>query len=441
MKLSSFSNSFRVKIFVITLLICIAIGSFAYTQYLIIKIRENERQSIELWAKAMEYTSSPQYPVTRNQLGQVMDEIQNHPLLANDTKLRWTAVLQRANSDLSNAALDFIANEFIINNRFEIPSIGVDENQNILHHRNISEQNLDTDLIDKYAALNEPIVIFVGDEDNPSSIQYFYYGESAIVQTLKLFPYIQFGLLALFLGLGYASLSSIKRNEQSSLWVGMARESAHQLGTPISSLMGWTALLKDSLKDESNLNTIHELEKDIVRLQSIAERFNKIGSEPELKQMRVGPVLANVAEYMQRRMPQLNQSGRLFSDIDMDARSEINEELFKWAIENLIKNAIDASTESQKDFYVKVTSRYESGKILIDLEDNGRGIEKKNFKEIFSPGFSTKKRGWGLGLSLARRIVEEYHKGSIYVHTSEPGKGTTFRIELPVSRNVELDTV
>lgn len=427
MNWSSTTTSFRVKVFVIFLLICIAISSFVYTQYLIVKITNNERSSIELWAKALEYTSTEQNVAVRNQITKIVQEIQSNPLLSYDQKVRWISTLDRASSELSNAGVHFVANELIINNRFEIPSIVVDDNMNIIQNVNIEEHRLGPDLITTYAAINNPIRIALADDE----VQYIYYGYSALVRTLQFFPYIQFGLLTLFLGLGYASLSGIKRNEQSRLWVGMARESAHQLGTPISSLMGWIALLKDALKEEHNLNIVHELEKDVERLVGVAERFNKIGSEPELKLMRVGPVLAEVTSYMKRRIPSLGGNVQLISEIEMESKVKLNAELFKWAIENLLKNAIDAIGMDDKQHYVKITSKLSSKGLIIDVEDNGRGIDKRNFKEVFSPGFSTKKRGWGLGLSLAKRIVDEYHNGDIFVYKSEAGKGTVFRIVLP----------
>lgn len=428
----SSSTGFRVKVSLIALLILLAIGSFVYTQYLLIQMRDNERASTELWAKASGYISVDQNPEMRQALEQINREIEAHPLIGAELKGRWKATLRQAQSDLSNAGLDFVADEVIINNLFEIPSIVVNEQNQIVHYRNINENRLEADqeLIEEFAKINEPISFFVG-EGADAELQQLYYGNSAIVSTLTYFPYIQFGLLTLFLGLGYASLSSIKRNEQSKLWVGMARESAHQLGTPITSLMGWTTLMKDlAQEDEPLLSTIHELERDVERLQRIADRFNKIGSEPELKVMRAGPVLRNVAGYMGRRLPQLGGRVQLYKDIEMEARIAINEQLFTWAIENLIKNAIDAMGDNNEG-YVKISSCTTPTGLQIDVSDTGKGIERKNIKDIFNPGFSTKNRGWGLGLSLARRIIEEYHGGRIYVHDSTPGRGTTFRIELP----------
>lgn len=436
MKRSYFSNStgFRIKISIIVFLILLAISSFVYTQYLLIQIRNNERASTELWAKASAYISNEQYPQMQQTLEAIKGEIGTHPLIGQETRQRWQYVIGQAQSDLSNAGLDFVADEVIINNLFEIPSIVVNEDNEIVHHRNIDQDKLNPDLIDSYARMNEPISFSVGEGEN-AELQRLYYGNSAIVSSLTYFPYVQFGLLTLFLGLGYASLSSIKRNEQSKLWVGMARESAHQLGTPITSLMGWIALMKDLSQDDENmLSTIHELERDVERLQRIADRFNKIGSEPELKVVRVGPILRNVTAYMGRRMPQLGGKVQLYKDIEMEARVALNEQLFTWALENLIKNAIDAMGDKTEG-YVKISSRTAPTGLQIDVEDSGKGIERRDFKDVFNPGYSTKKRGWGLGLSLARRIIEEYHGGKIFIYESTLGEGTTFRLELPTRQD------
>lgn len=427
-------RSYQVKYVLVFMLLMVVIGSFIYNHHLINQIREKERSSVELWAKAIEYQSSELYPETRRRIDMMRDEIMNETMVSPARKQRWSDILDRAGSDLANSALDFVASELIIKDRFEIPSLVVDENGQILHAHNIRDSDLDSDLIRNLAMVNEPIQIVIGDE-NIQQRQFVYYGESALIRALRYYPYVQFGLLTLFLTIGYASLSSIKRNEQSKLWVGMAKESAHQLGTPLSSLLGWIALLKDGINDSNMLKITHELEKDVQRLQSIAERFNKIGSSPELKPQRLGPVLEGVTEYMERRLPQISSHIRFERDIETSSRVKMNSELLSWAVENLLKNAIDAIEPGKGDASVGIRSRTEEDSVIIDVVDTGRGIEKKDFKEVFNPGFSTKKRGWGLGLSLTRRIVKDYHKGEIFVHKSAPGKGTTFRIILPQSFN------
>lgn len=407
-------------------------GSVLYTQYLIDSIREKERSSVELWAKAMNYISVPHHSDTRNDINGLVTEMEANPNLSRSQKLRWARVLNRAESDLANSALDFVASELIIKNRFEIPSIVVDEELEILHHRNADNREIGESLITEFQGLNPPIYITVGSQ-NFNEQHRIYYGESGVVRTLRFFPYIQFGLLALFLGIGYLSLSSIKRTEQSNLWVGMAKEAAHQLGTPLSSLYGWVELLKDQTNDDASLSIIHELTNDLNRVESVAERFNQIGSEPKLKTQRIATVIDDVSSYLERRLPQLGKNVSFKVNNQNDVRVELNAVLFAWAIENLIKNAMDAIEPDQENPMVRIESRQFEDLAIIDITDTGRGMEKKIYNEVFTPGFSTKKRGWGLGLTLTKRIVEEYHKGEVYVFKSSPGMGTTFRIELPIS--------
>ncbi|TVQ70671.1 MAG: sensor histidine kinase [Balneolaceae bacterium] len=428
------STSNRIKGTLVFFLIVTAVASFAYTHYLVEKIREKEHSGVELWARAMEYNSKPLYADTRSELSAIMVEISTHDGIDDMTKNRWIRSLHRAESDLSNASLDFIASELIIKNRFEIPSIVVDEEGNILGSRNTGNRDLDDRIIAEYASLNDPIRIELGAGDMVQE-QYIYYGDSAIIRTLQYFPFVQFGLLALFLGLGYLSLSSIKRTEQSNLWVGMAREAAHQLGTPLSSLYGWLALLKEQNNDQETLQIAHEINSDLQRMQTVAERFNKIGSIPELKPKRVGPLIRQVMEYLERRMPQIGKHVTLSLDVRSDKRVPINQELFAWAIENLLKNSLDAIDTRNSDARVHIQAYEHNNHYVIDVTDTGKGIEKKHKKEIFNPGYSTKKRGWGLGLSLTRRIVEEYHKGKIFVHKTSPGGGTTFRMMFPMNGN------
>lgn len=426
------STSNRIKGTLVFFLVITAIGSFIYTQYLIEKIREKERSSMELWARAMEYNSKPHYQETREQLERIISEISSREEIDDMVKERWIRNIQRAESDLSNSSLDFVASELIIKNRFDIPSVVVNEEREILHSRNTGNRELDEDIIAEYASMNEPIRIELGSEDRLQD-QYIYYGDSGIIRTLKYFPYVQFGLLALFLGMGYLSLSSIKRTEQSHLWVGMAREAAHQLGTPLSSLYGWVALLKEQNNDRETLNIAHEISDDVQRMQTVAERFNKIGSVPELKPKRVSSIIRQVMNYLERRMPQIGKQVALTMEIRSDKRIPINPELFAWALENLLKNSLDAIDKNSEDARVHIETHEHNDYYVIDVSDNGKGIEKKYRSEIFNPGYSTKRRGWGLGLSLTRRIVEEYHKGRVFVHKSTPGKGTTFRLMIPMA--------
>ncbi len=426
-----FSN--RRKVVSVIILALIALSSFLYTQFVLENLMEQERSSVELWAKAIEYNSRELYPELRAELQEMIQEVQQNPALSPTQKRRWTRNLENAQNELANAALEFIASELIIGNRFEIPSVVTDTLGNIIFYNNIDERRLSPELVAQLGAQNPPIQIPVLEAENRTSIRYVYYGQSAVAQSLRFFPYVQFGLLAIFLTLIYVNLSNIRRTEQSNLWVGMAKEAAHQLGTPLSSMFGWIELMRSQSQEEETINILHELEEDVRRLQSVADRFNKIGSGPELKLQRVEPVLNHVIDYMERRLPRFGKNVNIRRNIDTEIRCDINTELFSWAIENLIKNALDAIDSSQEDAFVELRSFVESNQLVIEIEDSGRGIEKRFFEEIFQPGYSTKKRGWGLGLSLTRRIIEKYHGGRVYIQKSAPGQGTTFRILIPLS--------
>lgn len=251
---------------------------------------------------------------------------------------------------------------------------------------------------------------------------YIYYDESAILKRLASYPYVQLGVVGLFVLMAIYALLSSKRAEQNKVWVGLSRETAHQLGTPISSLMAWTEMLRETYPDDELLP---EMSNDVKRLELIAERFSKIGSQPELKEVNLQEVIQRVADYISRRASDKVNLTCSFPDDCTKVR--ICPPLFEWVIENLCKNAIDAMAgEGSITIYV-----YHHGPhIAIDVADTGKGISKKHFRTVFRPGFTTKKRGWGLGLSLAKRIVEEYHGGRIFVKESEPGRGTTFCILL-----------
>lgn len=417
----------RIKFLLVILLVILAIASFIYNQVLLNKIMEQERASVELWAKAFEHNVDPIHYEITDKLNQVVDVLRNYPEVPDSLSRILFEV------EASNANMDFV-NRAIIQpeDLFDIPVIVVDESGFIYHYRFIEGENVDLhEMIRRFGALHEPITIRLTDRDRTIE-QYVYYGESAMIQYLRFFPYVQFGILALLLGVGYTTYKSITRSEQSNLWVGMTKEAAHQLGTPLSSIYGWIQLLKDSSdqKDET-LSIVYEIENDVTRLKGIAERFNKIGSQPELKNTILEPIIDEVISYMERRLPQLGNRIEVRKDVAPNVKSMINPELFQWAIENLIKNSMDAIKESVELPYVSIRVEKEGKQVFIDIEDSGTGIDKKYVKEIFKPGFSTKKRGWGLGLSLTRRIIEEYHNGKVFVYSSEPNKGTIIRIILP----------
>lgn len=322
-----------------------------------------------------------------------------------------------------NTNIDFILS--IIEGNTTIPVIIVDEKDHLLHSRNVSEPKSDVDAFYKrkiadLKANREAIVVNLGDVK-----QYIYYDDSLLLKQLYYFPYIQLGVIVIFLLISFFAFSSTKNAEQNRVWVGLSKETAHQLGTPISSLLAWVDLLRARYADDK---LITEMSKDVNRLRIIAERFSKIGSAPDLNVVSLNEALANAVQYINNRSSQKVAIECHFSN-ENPVFVKLNVPLFEWVIENLCKNAIDAMEGIGRiDLFVN----HNQNDIIIDVQDTGKGIERNKFKTIFTPGFTTKKRGWGLGLSLAKRIIESYHSGKIYVKQSEIGKGTTFRIELKV---------
>ncbi|MEX0944554.1 MAG: HAMP domain-containing sensor histidine kinase [Balneolaceae bacterium] len=417
----------RIKFLLVIFLVILAAASFIYNQVLLNKIMEQERASVELWTKAFEHNVDPIHYEISNKLNQVVDVLGNYPEVPDSlSRLILEAEAAKAN-------VDFVNREIIQpEDLFDIPVIVVDQDGFINHIRFIDDENADLqELIRSFGALNDPLTITLTDRDRTIELL-VYYGESALIQYLRFFPYVQFSILALLLGVGYTTYRSITRSEQSNLWVGMTKEAAHQMGTPLSSLYGWIQLLKDgSREDNETLSIVYEIENDVSRLKGIAERFNKIGSQPELKRTILEPIIDEVISYMERRLPQLGNRIEVRKYVAPNVKAAINPELFQWAIENLIKNSMDAIKESESTPFVSISVEQEGKQLFIDIEDSGTGIDRKYHKEIFKPGFSTKKRGWGLGLSLTRRIIEEYHNGKVFLYSSEPNKGTIIRIILP----------
>lgn len=324
--------------------------------------------------------------------------------------------------ELSSSTVDLIFS--VLQGNKTIPVIVLDKNDNILIKSNIPSYKgdslkVDPKLIQKLKR-NKPIEIYIDESEK----QYLYYDDSLLLKKLSYYPYVQLLVLAVFLIVLYIALISVKRAEQNQLWVGLSKETAHQLGTPISSLMAWLEVMK--MKDADPM-LLKEISKDVVRLKIIAERFSKIGSMPELKNEDLNALILDMVNYMS-----LRSSSKISYEVDVPDEvisAKISYPLFQWVIENLYKNAIDAI---EKGGSISTRLFEERDKIVIEVSDTGRGMSKSDFKKIFTAGYTTKKRGWGLGLTLVKRIVEEYHQGKIFVKVSEPGKGTTFRIELPL---------
>lgn len=333
----------------------------------------------------------------------------------------WAEATRELASDKTEMSMELILK--VIQSNTSIPVIIVDDTGEINQYLNLNLPETDTEKylqekLEQLKSKSNLIEINLGDGEK----QYLYYDDSILLKRLSLYPYVQLGVMVLFVLIVYFALISTKKAEQNKVWVGLSKETAHQLGTPISSLMAWMDLLESSGVDPSLLS---DMNKDVNRLSVIAERFSKIGSKPEMELIYVNEVLENATEYMRRRV---SDKVLITAHLPSDAEGAmVCLSLFEWVIENLCKNAVDAMNgEGRIDVYM--TS--EKQQIYIDIKDTGKGIARKNFKTVFNPGYTTKKRGWGLGLTLAKRIIEDYHAGRIYVKDSEVGKGTTFRIEL-----------
>lgn len=378
---SIYDSRQRLKYLFIIAAIFIAIASVFVSDLLIKDLAREEREKIEIWAEA------------------------TRVLTSEDPSLNMNLILK------------------IIQGNTSIPVMLCNDQDSVMNYKNIElpEKGADEYLRKKVEVLkhkNQPLPIDMGD----GTFQYLYYDDSINLKRLLVYPYAQLSVMAVFILLAFIALASTKRAEQNKVWVGLSKETAHQLGTPISSLIAWLEYLK--LKDIDPA-LLAEMEKDVKRLEMIAERFSKIGSTPEPVPVDICQSISSALEYMQTRI-----SSKVKISIEAPDHPVIvlmNNSLFAWVVENLCKNAVDAMEgQGSITFHVE-----EKGKnVRIDVTDTGKGILKSRFKTVFNPGYTTKKRGWGLGLSLVKRIVESYHGGKIFVKSSEIGKGTTFRIEL-----------
>ena len=340
----------------------------------------------------------------------------------------WAEAMRSLDQADENTDINLVLK--VINGNNTIPVVVLDRNGELQTSRNLGRtfsSDMDSVSVIKRMADNmkragQTIRIDLGNDDGPNYIEVCY-GDSLMLKRLAVFPYAQLGVVALFVIIALFALFSSMKAEQNKVWVGLSKETAHQLGTPISSLMAWTQVIRETYPDDELLP---EMEKDVRRLERIAERFSKIGSIPEPRTEDVAAIIGRVVEYIDRRTS--NKVVITTHLPDHDVQVKLVASLFEWVVENLCKNAVDAMTGSG---HIDIRLEETADGVAIEVSDTGKGIAKGNFKSVFKPGFTTKTRGWGLGLSLAKRIVEEYHKGKIYVKSSEVGKGTTFRIELP----------
>lgn len=319
-------------------------------------------------------------------------------------------------TDNPESDLSFV--QKVIESNHTIPVVLTDDEGNVLFSRNIDDDEMQNKTtIADFGFKHEPILVDFDDETK----QYIYYDDSKLLRQLSYYPVVQIGVIVLFLLLMSLAFYTLQRAEQNKVWVGLSRETAHQLGTPISSLLAWNELLAMRYPDDELLG---EMQKDIKRLEAIADRFSKIGSKPELQKIMLDEVLQSAINYMSLRVS--NKVTFRYTPIQ-NVQVKINPDLFGWVIENLCKNAIDAM-DGIGEIRFDVTEK--PRQVLLDVSDTGKGIAKSKQKTVFLPGYTTKERGWGLGLSLAKRIIKEYHKGKIFVKYSEVGVGTTFRIVL-----------
>lgn len=399
MKMSGGPASVNLKFILIIFALIIAFGTLYYTNQLVVKLQEKERKIVELYAKGIEYI---------------------------------------ANTDNPDADITFLFDNIIKPIDFPLILTDKDDNINLDNKKDLRNIKLDSTLA---RAEQEKILYkMMRDMDEihpPINIAYadtliltrIHYGDSELIKQLQFYPYLQIGIAALFILLGYIGFSYIKRSEQSNIWVGMAKETAHQFGTPISSLMGWLEMLKMNYNDPNKvLDIAEEISNDVEKLNKITIRFSKIGSKPDLKPQNLFDEVTKVTDYFNRRLPQTGKTVELIITGNKNLCAMINSDLFEWIIENLIKNALDAIEDKNGIISIEIL---ESKKFAeVEVTDNGKGIDLKRRKDVFRPGYSTKKRGWGLGLSLSKRIIEGYHGGKIFVKSSIPGEGTTFKIQL-----------
>ena len=395
MKLRSIYDSRRIWKMVLLAVSLVLVGVFIYISNRLVKdLAKQERERMEIWADATrELTTS------------------------------------------TDTDVDFLFR--IIRGNQNIPVLLVDNDGNIIEQRNFKlPEPADTaKMLDEYSKVNKEFLAKrlqklrnssnkIDIEIDQSTHQTLYYEDSDVLRRLAYYPYIQLAVMLLFLGVAYFALISVKRAEQNRVWVGLSKETAHQLGTPISSLMAWTQMLESMGVDKE---IISDMDTDVHRLSVIADRFSKIGSMPDKELTFINEAVESSLAYMRTRIPK-HVTLTVHTDGDKNCGVMLCQSLFEWVMENLTKNAVDAM-EGKGSIDIMVTSDDRHAHLYI--KDTGKGIARKNFKNVFNPGFTTKKRGWGLGLTLVKRIIEEYHGGKIYVKDSELGKGTTFSIEIP----------
>ena len=435
--MQAYRTSTKLKLGLIAAAVAIGVASLLFTQRLAARLEAQDAAAVELWARAIEYqfaasaAAQDADPAVWDDLRAAVDAAG----LPDADRQRLGAALDTLRDGPPSDGLDFVVSQIIVPDRFSVPAILTDTALTLVSGaRNVAgEGDALLELAAAMDAVHEPIRI-------DAFGLLVHYGESPLARLIRLFPLVQLGVVALFVLVGYLGFSHVRRSEQSSLWVGMAREAAHQLGTPLSSMMGWVELLRlgEGVAPET---VADELEEDVDRLRRVADRFEKIGSKPILTPTPLADVLARVVDYIRRRVPTSGPPVAITLDADPGLVVPLNAELFEWVVENLLKNALDAMEPTRAAHQIAVRARAEATQVVIDVADTGKGMDRATARHVFRPGFSTKRRGWGLGLSLARRIVESYHGGTLAVLASRPGEGTTFRITLDRAPTVPVARV
>ena len=368
----------------------LVIGLFSYNRYLSSELRKDNRSVVKLYAELIAATAK----------------------------------------DESLTNINFIFENII--RKVKFPIIQSNQNKKPQLWMNLPDNIKNNDdkikLMKSMDKINTPIPLVFNDENNESiNFGYLHYGDSFLIQKIQIWAYVELLLIGVFVFFGFLGFSFIRSNEKKHIWVGMSRETAHQLGTPVSALLGWIDLLKEDASNAKDI--IPELESDIDRLQQISRRFSKMGSDPEIEEINISNKIENILFYLSKRIPVLGNKIQLINDINSGITIKANGTLLSWAIENLIRNSIDAIGTNEG--IIRISLIKTSDKVKIKISDNGCGIPKKDWKNIFRPGFSTKFTGWGLGLSLCQRIVKEVHNGTISIISSELNSGTVFEVDIP----------
>jgi len=406
---------FWLKAYLFVGIALLAVAILLYTNRVVNRMQDQEAASSRLFsAFVAEVVFGVQDPGKRSMLQEVIGEI-DHPIVLTDADGRPMAW-----------------------HRVGIPQAPEEDNDRLM---TVDPENPPPGYIADVIALykqfdsaNEPVPIWL--PGSQMIVGYVHFGTSGLRSELRLMPFVLLGMFLVFMFVGLQGFRYLKVSEQRSIWVGLAKETAHQLGTPLSALLGWTQLLKDQIaerRDEDAATSVSEMEEDLKRLSKVTDRFSKIGAKPELRNIELSPVLERTVKYFHRRLPRLKADSTISLDCDVTPPINANEELLEWVFENLIKNGLDAMGDKGGKIEIRVHHDAARHRVDVFVTDSGKGVPAALKQRIFSPGFTTKKRGWGLGLALTRRIVEEYHGGELRLAESHPGQGSTFLVRFPVA--------